>query len=232
MREPLASLPHKERTSPLEKAGEDGQPNQFAQQGFPARPKSGPLKGRPPRHRRMGHVATKSRANDPMSRLVSWVVKICLIVVVVDALVHRWFPLSREGVPSKANSKLTELTQEVRPGAEDKRAAAPDWETAAQPSSVADIDPRNGSEPWEVLPRRSDWEDGQIPAWCDKLMLEPRPWTATPGTPPELKRCGRRTDEGECFDGSPITFFSQHHQGKYDAIKGPYGPMWRPFSTR
>lgn len=68
--------------------------------------------------------------------------------------------------------------------------------------------------PWEALPRRADWESQEPPAWCEQLKREPRPSAAAPGMPVEKKRCGRRKDNGECYDGTPITFFSQHHQGK------------------
>lgn len=94
---------------------------------------------------------------------------------------------------------------------------------SARPPAIDSADSDSGKEtvvesdskqkPWEVLPRRSDWEESAPPGWCAQLAKEPRPWTATPGTPQERKRCSRRTDAGECYDGSPITFFSQHHQG-------------------
>jgi hypothetical protein len=68
----------------------------------------------------------------------------------------------------------------------------------------------------DLLPRRSaQWRAarGSPPAWCAKLKEEPRPSQAVPQMPKHLKRCGRRTDSGECYDGTTITFFSQHHQG-------------------
>lgn len=65
------------------------------------------------------------------------------------------------------------------------------------------------------LPLRADWEAEGRPAWCDALLAAPRPWGAVPGTPQHLKTCAARKPGGECKDGSPIQFFSQHHQDAY-----------------
>lgn len=63
-----------------------------------------------------------------------------------------------------------------------------------------------------LLYGRADWE-GSTPQWCKNLKEEPIPNQAVPGRPLAKSRCGRRTNEGECYDGTKVTFFSQHHQG-------------------
>ncbi|KAK1867777.1 hypothetical protein I4F81_010277 [Pyropia yezoensis] len=65
------------------------------------------------------------------------------------------------------------------------------------------------------LPLRADWKAEGRPAWCDALLAAPRPWAASPGTPQHLKTCPSRKPGGECKDGAPIQFFSQHHQDAY-----------------
>jgi FkbM family methyltransferase len=63
--------------------------------------------------------------------------------------------------------------------------------------------------------RRQDWESSGAPAWCSDLIKNQRPSNAVPGTPQEKITCARRTAVGDCYDGTPIRFFSQHHQDAY-----------------
>jgi hypothetical protein len=73
----------------------------------------------------------------------------------------------------------------------------------------------NPSSNPSIVGRRQDWESSGTPAWCSDLIKNQRPSNAVPGTPQEKITCARRTAEGDCYDGTPIRFFSQHHQDAY-----------------
>lgn len=129
----------------------------------------------------------------------------------------RMHHLSDENGRLRGRSDMESLHEGYNKPSDDNEAVSVDGTDAAG-VRVADHGNAPGQAFRHILTRRADWEREGVPGWCSDLIREPRPWGAVPGTTHGKVPCARRNLTGECFDGSKVQFFSQHHQGTHISI--------------